>query len=336
MKVSLMIFALLFARQVLAKPISFMQYNVENFFDTTHDEGKEDWTYLPKQVKSQTPQLKEECHKLSTSFYIQECLELDWNEAKFTKKILNIAKVIKSFDQSGKGADIVMLEEVENINVLSKLVSKGLDGLGYQYKALTEGDDTRGIDVGLISKYPIINAKRHPLIINGRKEETRGILQVTLKVGTQEITVFVNHWPSQSNPTEQRIASAKLLDSVAASLNSDLILAAGDFNTLENENPKPFNHLSNWVDLEPEAKKLGVKTNPGTHFYRGEWSSLDHIFIHKKSASTTNYQSFQIIHHSFMLKRDARSGEMVPNRFNFETAEGFSDHLPMGIVINLK
>lgn len=336
MKVCLALISLVLATSSFAKSVSFMQYNAENFFDTTHDEGTEDWTYLPSQVKAKTPELKEVCHKLSTSFYIQECLELDWNEAKFTKKILNIAKVIKSFDQTGKGPDIVMLEEVENINVLSKLVTKGLDGLGYQYKVLIEGDDTRGIDVGLISKYPVVNAKRFPLIINGRKEDTRGILQVTLKVGIQEVTVFVNHWPSQSNPTEFRVASAKLLDSAAAALNSDLIIAAGDFNTLANENPKPFSYLSNWTDAESEARKQGVKMNPGTHFYKGEWSSLDHIFIHKKSAATVNYQSFQIMNRSFMLKRDARSGEMVPNRFNFETGEGFSDHLPMAIVIDIK
>ncbi|MCH2100039.1 MAG: hypothetical protein MK142_16780, partial [Pseudomonadales bacterium] len=34
-----------------AEPIRIMTFNVENLFDTTHDEGKNDETYLPLSVK---------------------------------------------------------------------------------------------------------------------------------------------------------------------------------------------------------------------------------------------------------------------------------------------
>lgn len=336
MKVWFAVFCVVLASSAFAKSVSFMQYNAENFFDTIHDKGTEDWTYLPADIKARSTEVQEACHKMSTSYYVQECLDMDWNEAKFTKKILNISKVIKAYDTTGKGPDVIILEEVENINAVSKLVSKGLGGLGYQYKVLIEGDDTRGIDVAIISKYPISKATHHSLFVKGKKVDTRGILQAVLKVGIQEVTVFANHWPSQSNPTEFRVESAKLLDSLANSSKSDLILAAGDFNTLKSENPKPFSYLSNWIDSEVEARKTGIKLNPGSHFYKGEWSSLDHIFIHKKSAAAVNYKSFQIINRPFMLKRDGRSGQMIPNRFNFETAEGFSDHLPMGIIVDLK
>ena len=336
MKVCFILIFFTLASSTFAKSISFMQYNTENFFDTVHDQGTGDWTYLPHDLKIKMPEQQEACHQTSTGRYLDECLQMDWTEAKFTKKIINISKVIKSFDNTGKGPDIIMLEEVENMNVISKLVSKGLDGLGYQYKVLIEGDDSRGIDVALISKYPIAKAVRHPLIMDGKKVDTRGILQVTLNIGTQEITVFVNHWPSQGNPTPFRVASAKLLDSVASNLSSDLIIAAGDFNTLVNESPNPFGQMSNWIDAEKEARKQGVKMNPGTHFYRGEWSSLDHIFIHKKSNINQDYKSFEIINRSFMLKKDYSTGEMVPNRFDFETGNGFSDHLPLGIVIDVK
>ncbi len=336
MKFILSIFCLTFVNLGHAKPVSFMQYNVENFFDTIHDAGTDDWTYLPLDQKMRMQDHTEACHKTASGRFLDECLHMDWTEAKFTKKIINISKVIKSFDNTGKGPDILMIEEVENMNVISKLVSKGLNNLGYQYKVLIDGDDNRGIDVGLISKYPIVKAMRHPLIIRGQTIDTRGILQVTLNVDNHEVTVFVNHWPSQSNPTEHRVASAQLLDSIASKLNSDLIIAAGDFNTIRGENPYPFNQMRNWTDAEAEARKQGVRTNPGTHFYRGEWSSLDHIFIHNKSAAKPDYKSFQIIARPFMLRRDHQSGEMTPIRYNFETGEGFSDHLPMGIVIDIK
>jgi hypothetical protein len=35
------------------------------------------------------------------------------------------------------------------------------------------------------------------------------------------------------------------------------------------------------------------------------------------------------------MKQDQRSGFTVPNRFNTETGEGFSDHLPIGLEIQL-
>ena len=288
-----------------ARPVSFMQYNAENSFDTLHDKGTEDWTYLPHAVKVNTPEQHAACKKMSTSFYVEECLNLDWNETKFTKKMQNVAKVIKAFDNTNKGADIVMLEEIENINVLNQLVAKALPGLGYDHKALIEGDDTRGI------------------------------LQVDLNVNGKAVTVFVNHWPSQSNPTEQRVASAQMLEKLASQSKSALILAAGDFNTLKTENPRPFAALANWTDVEPEARKANPSLHAGTHFYKGEWSSLDHIFVYKKSTVKVDVKNFQIMNRPFLLKKDSRSNEMIPNRFNFETAEGFSDHLPMGIVIDI-
>ncbi len=327
---------LLVSANLYAKPLSVMQYNAENFFDTTHDEGKEDWTYLPLVVKNSTPGFSENCHKLSTDFYVRECLSLDWNEARFTKKLLNVAQVIKSFDATNKGPDIIVLQEIENTNVLNKIVTKGLDKLGYQATALIEGDDERGIDVGVISKYPIVAATRHPLIVNGRRMNTRGILEVTINVAGKKVVVFANHWPSQSNPTAERIASAQILASRAKAIQADLIIALGDFNTLSNERPSPFDALrADFIDADPEARKVLPNLNAGTHFYKGEWSSLDHIFIFKKSSIKPDFKTFQIMNRPFMLKRDQRSGQMIPNRFNFETAEGFSDHLPLALNFNI-
>lgn len=318
-----------------AKSIKFMQYNTENFFDTKHDLNTDDYTYLPLSEKNAIPNISEICKEMATEFYIKQCLNLDWNEARFTKKIINISNVIKSFDNTGKGPDIVILEEIENKNVLNKLVTKGLDKLGYQHQVLIEGDDSRGIDIALISKYPVTSAKRHPLVVNGQTLNTRGILEVAISVEGQEIVVFGNHWPSQSNPTIERVASAKLLSSLASQRKSaDLIIAMGDFNTLNNENPAPFSFLPDFIDAEKEARKVQSNLNPGTHFFKGNWTSLDHIFIHKSSALKPQFDKFQIMNRPFMMKRDQRTGQMIPNRFDAETGEGFSDHLPLGIEIN--
>lgn len=324
---------LLLALNTEARTLKLMQFNAENFFDTAHDEGTEDYTFLPLNLKKVLPGHSEFCKKMGSDFYIKECLNLDWTEAKMTKKITNLSKVIKAYDKTGKGPDVIVLQEIENVNVLNKLVTKGLDKLGYKHQILIEGDDSRGIDVGIISKFKVLATKRHALIVDGVKLDTRGILEVTLDVGGNDVVIFANHWPSQSNPVEHRIASAKLLNELATKASAELIIAAGDFNTIKSDYPSPFDFMKSFTDAEARARDLGVEMNDGTHYYRGEWSSLDRIFIHKKSTLLPDYESFRIMTPAFMMKTD-RSGVQIPVRFNAETGDGYSDHLPIALEIN--
>lgn len=324
--------ALFLTFTVQAKSLKFMQYNAENLFDTKFDIGTLDYTYLPLSVKHALKGHADYCNKLENENRRNECLLLDWNEEKLNKKIANISKVVKAFDETGKGADIVVFQELENKNVLNMLVTRGLDKMGYKSLVLIEGADSRGIDVALISKFPVISSKMHSLFMNGTKLDTRGILEVTLNVEGKRVVVFVNHWPSQSNPAEERVASAVLLEK-AASLHkrADLIIAAGDFNTIKTDSPYPFEKLVNFIDTEDKARESHHSIHPGTHYFRGVWKSLDKIFVHKSSSIRPDYSKFQIFNHSFLMKTDHRSGDLVPMRFNHDTGEGFSDHLPVGI-----
>lgn len=330
MRFILSLFILFTSGFLEARTFKVLQYNAENFFDTKFDEGTSDYTYLPQSVKRALPGHREYCESM-TGFYREQCLNLDWSEAKFTKKIINISRVIKSYDQSGKGPDVVVFQEVENVNALNKLVSKGLKGLGYQHQVLIEGDDSRGIDVGLISKYPVISSRHHSVYVNGERLDTRGILEVTLDVNGQDVVIFCNHWPSQGNPSSERVASAKLLTQLASQKNADLILAVGDFNTISKDSPYPFNYLDGFIDSEKEARKINPGLNPGTHFYKGEWDSLDRIFIYEGAGMKADYSAFDILTPSFMMKEDYHTGEMIPVRFDHETGEGYSDHLPVKI-----
>jgi len=330
--ITLIVLAASFSLQ--AKPLKIMQYNIENSFDTTFDEGTDDFTYLPVSTKRGMKGHADFCRSMGSDFYRNQCQNLDWNEAKFTKKLLGLARVIKSFDATGLGPDIILVQEVENKNVLSKLVSKGLKDMGYQHIALLEGDDKRGIDVGVISRFPIVRSQIHPLIMNGSRIDTRGILEVELKVDDQEIIIFNNHWPSQGNPTSHRLASAEQLAKLAErhAKRADLILAVGDFNTIATEEPYPLALLKNFEDVVEQARRAGHRIHPGTHFFRGEWSSLDRVFIHKSSAIKPKLSSVEIMNRDFVLKKE--NGTMVPNRFNHETAEGFSDHLGIAVEFN--
>lgn len=312
---------------------SVMNYNAENFFDTKHDAGTDDYTYISLAEKKQIPGHAEICQKMGSSFYVKECLNLDWNEARFMKKVENISRVIRSYDNTGAGPDILILQEVENLNVLNQLAAKGLRNLGYNYRVLIEGDDARGIDVGVMSKYPVIRAQHHSIFVNGQKLDTRGITEVAINVEGRTVIVFGNHWPSQSNPAQDRIAAAELLTNLAASRNADLIFATGDFNTVETDRPYPFNFLKGFINAETEARKINRNLNPGTHYYKGSWTSLDRMWIHQNSRLAPNFGTFQIMVRDFLMKREGQA--MVPMRFNHASATGFSDHLGIGMDFKL-
>ena len=119
--------------------VQVMFYNVENLFDWTHAEGKNDWAFLPLNY----PNKLEYCKAITNPFYRQRCLETDWHEKKFNIKLQQIKKVVTS---GGKLPDILGVCEVENTFVVRRLA----EHLGYTDYAFAEGSDPRGIDIALL------------------------------------------------------------------------------------------------------------------------------------------------------------------------------------------
>lgn len=325
-----------------AKPISLMTYNVENLFDTQHDEGKRDFTYLPKKIKDASSKIKKYCKGLSNSYYRWTCLNLDWSEKVLDAKIHNIAKVISLYSKKKTdGPDILLLQEVENKKSLTLLAEK----LGYEHISLIEGPDSRGIDVAVLSQYPIIEETIHRLDLKPHSQrQTRPILDVKIKIGSKVLNVFVNHWPSQGNDDKTRLVASKVLKKLALNSKKDLVVAAGDFNTSDNDviNGIKTNILPHFVDVETKGRDSGQVPVAGTHWYKGKWESLDRIFVRKDHRQAIDYSSFEIVYHPFMLKKlKGASGknnlaiELVPNRFNAKSRTGFSDHLPVVINLNI-
>lgn len=341
---------LLFTSIAFGQSVSVMTYNAENLFDTTHDKGKKDYTWLPLAVKQRSKEVQKYCASMRSQHYRRNCFELDWSEATMNAKIHNLSKVILSHNR-GKGADIVVFQEVENMNVLTMLVNRGLTKAGYKYISLIEGPDSRGIDVGMISKFPIISEKLHKVDITpAQRRTTRGILEVNFNVQGKTVTVFGNHWPSQGNTDETRMIAAEVLADVATKVKSDLVVATGDFNQTHDDFPHGINThiLPIFENVETKGRVFSNETALGTHWYRGEWESLDKIFVLKSNIASKNvtvdYSSYDIINKSFMVFdlewTDFDTGsvnidENIPLRFNAKTHEGFSDHLPVTVSFKL-
>ncbi|MFC2172074.1 endonuclease/exonuclease/phosphatase family protein [Acidobacteriota bacterium] len=162
---SILLFALLCRSGAAPRSheITVATYNVQNLFDDHDDPYREDET---------TP-------------------------VKSPESMKAVAEVI-----DGLNADILGLQEVENRWVLERLNTEFLRR-PYPYVVLIEGNDRRGIDVGLLSRLPVLYSTSHRhrrmQIENGNFSIgfARDLLEVRLQATTEdEIILFVSHFRS--------------------------------------------------------------------------------------------------------------------------------------------
>lgn len=314
------------------QPLTVMTFNVENLFDTVHEEGKADQTYMPLS-KKQGEAFQQTCENISSSFYRKQCLTLDWNEEVVKAKMRNLAATITQVND-GRGPDVLVLPEVENRQILERLRKEYLSELGYQPALLLEGQDMRGIDVGLLTRLEVKSPPQlHNIPFHDIPEEfttkTRGILQVDLQTAQgQDLTVFGVHFPSQRQPTMMRKQGMEALRDLTKALPTDrLVIAAGDFNIIPSEEAELNGVLADgWTS----AHRSSCKGCKGTHYYgpKKEWSFLDMIWIHAPE-DAWNVTNAWVPSEAPGQKRT----DGTPNRFSPKHGAGVSDHFPLAATL---
>lgn len=341
--------------------ITIMNYNVENLFDTVHDDGKNDFTFLPLKEKS-SPFIQANCEKAVTPYYRQECLSTDWNEDILKLKLARVADSI--LQVYGKGPDILVLEEVENKNVLHML-NQQLEAAHYQTEILIEGEDERGIDVAILSRLPLaaeaklhsieftedtlkartIKMKKHNEEISAEtsRPKTRGILEAPLKLSNGKIlTVYGLHFPSQGSIWQERRDGVKTLNKLLEAKGPNaLAVAAGDSNITVKEDAYEGLQSKEMASHWKVSHMIGCQSCPGTHNYRGSWSFLDvllfspSLYKDEKSQTPSVYVDPSSIRLANEGKYQTQMGG-TPARFDAKRSIGVSDHFPLlgELVIN--
>lgn len=326
--------------------LSIMAMNVENLFDTQHDEGKDDYAYLPKSAKTTASHINY-CESLKNNRYRDECLNLDWNDEVLKIKMQNLSQVVLDLD-GGIGPDILMLSEVENERVLKQWRDGYLKNANYKTLVLLEGADPRGIDVGLLSRLELarapelvpISSEYLPATDQARAKSLRGFLVVPLKADKSVINVIVGHLPSQANPHSQRVAAMMTLKLIIEKIENkkELFIAGGDFNITHEENKESGLFSKTASSFSLVSHLIGCQKCQGSHSYRGEWSFLDVLMFPKSFAVDSNSASKQA---SSLWKLDVNSIDVIrynpvhlrndqtPKRFDEENRSGVSDHFPI-------
>ncbi len=279
--------------------LTVASYNVENFFDVFDDPYTDD----------------------------------DGTEVKPRPLIEAIANTLKAID-----ADVVCIQEVENEPALQAMVNELMPDRGYRFVTVLKGNDGRGINLGIISRLPIISVTSHrwltltnPAAPNRTWSFSRDLMRIDLDLGNdQTLTVYNVHLKSNRdsegdpNSSFHRTAEAIALKTQVLNQleqNSDaLILAMGDFNSDYQQQPNdprtwpamehllmPVDGRRVLIDLHAGLTRQERITLPGSGRYPP--ITFDYILASPKMAGR-------------VIKNSARV-------FDGSTAALGSDHLPV-------
>lgn len=309
-------------------PVAF--YNLENLFDTQHDEDKNDYEYLPGGANH-------------------------WDENKYTNKLHNMARVLADLgtDKVPTGAAIIGVSEVENAHALDDLVAQpALKKRGMKYIHI-EGPDKRGVDCALLYN-PLHFTPRNwflqPYVYeNGDKTRaTRGYLTVQGEMAGDKLTIIVCHWPSRGATAYFRDIAGKqvrhLTDSIHRAEPDQRIIVMGDMND-DPDNSSMAKYLG--ARKEMKQVKPGDFYNPwwavlrdkgqGTLTYQGAWNLFDQIVFSRnlldlkknKDYRHLKLYAWHIFRRDYLVQQEGRfKGSPKRTHSSGTWLNGFSDHLP--------
>ena len=201
-------------------------------------------------------------------------------------------------------ADVFAFQEVENLEVLTEWRdSHGLKE-EYPHLALIEGNDRRGIDVALMSKYPIENVKSHKderfeVPGEGQKGFLRDLLQADISIPQYgPVRFFAVHLASKlggARADAQREAEATaaraLIKEEVRDFPGQKYVVMGDFN--DSPESKSVQTMlakdeSGWGLVDGFRDKPGAVSYPNNEKTARKWGykRIDQILLSPQMAAT--------------------------------------------------
>ena len=260
-----------------------------------------------------------------------------WTKKRFYAKCNAVAKSLYWISEKyGEFPDVIGLAEIENSNVLYRLLKDtALKKTDYAFIHY-DGSDRRGIDVALLYRKSVLEpqsvTRRVPLYANGDTVITREILHVEMNItGTaRKVHFIVNHHPSKYGGAKEshpkRIAAMtalKALSDSLLSLGNGSIIAMGDFN--DTPDSEIFDIIKGTLDNKASAL---ADRGQGTIRYEGKWDMIDMFLVDYQSSANAEMKVEYI---PFLMVRDTRHPGMKPFRTYSgpRYIGGVSDHCPI-------
>lgn len=312
--------------------ISFVFWNVENFFDDqlTHHNGTADAPY--DRMFSQNTEL-------------------------FREKLDHLAQVLLKVND-GRGPDILGLAEVEtgsrSVEALRERLNKSLpaEAAKYQYIQQKDPEGGRAIMTAVLSRIPLRGFRtqlwgKRLRILKTEVDNPKGGNKAPL-------ILVVSHWTSRVSDKEGS-GRAKYGDQIHGQVRAILtanpaadLLVCGDFNDDPNE-PSVRGHLKaleSPQELFAQNPQTGSLLNlfggfrpgqPGTHYYSGAWYQFDQIAV---SPGMLDKKGWGLVPESQHIVRfppnlNKKGHPLAFGSEKHKGVRGVSDHLPVGVKLRV-
>jgi len=155
-------------------------------------------------------------------------------------------------------ADLLCMQEVENLPTLKAFRSEYLPDAGYTHALVIDGNDPRGIDVAVLSRWPIIHVRSHQTLTTPSNPDddtspldrvfARDCLEVTIEhPAGARLTVFVNHFKSmiqtRTETRQARVRQARAVRAIATAHDGPWLIC-GDLNDYRSDSTERVPVLS--------------------------------------------------------------------------------------------
>lgn len=230
-----------------------------------------------------------------------------------------------------RGADIVVLEEIENTRVIEDLCNRLPQRNRYLHVAFVPPEAGGAFASAVLSRYPIRSVTAHSA--SSGSISLRPLLEVAVDAEGRSVSVFAAHWKSKSGDgdtarircAQERVLASRI-DFLEEADPSVLYVACGDFNQAlgafdilgkgDSESP--------WPDWIARCSSGQVSGPEGSYRFNGAWEVIDHFFYPPERLSGYRVRDFQV-----MGSPPLTDENQNPARYEVFSGAGYSDHLPL-------
>jgi endonuclease/exonuclease/phosphatase family metal-dependent hydrolase len=251
--------------------------------------------------------------------------------------------------------DVVLLQEVESLIALRTFNEEKL-GAHYDHALLIDSRDLRQIDVGILSRLPILSTRTHVDDTDPQAAAdwlfSRDCLEVTVALPQhRQLTIFVNHLKSkfigrEANTPAKRLAAKKKNDAKrkrqsraivrllkerfpGGAWNSELFMVVGDLN--DEPASAPVGPVVASSGLENAIERIPTEADRWTHWYRGGNTAgqLDYLLLSPALSAATQGQLPVIERRGISFDRRLQDGGIGPRRTRYQRTDEDPNPIPV-------